>query len=104
MLRFSASGVSHDAGGKRAVAAPQGNRTIKRCMNEPLQPIGSVSDLCQRAMRERRFGALMMMTARRLGADPENLREARAWLVMFAADDDGEQRVLDAANACPSEV
>ena len=72
-------------------------------MNESLQPIGSVSDLCQRAMRERRFGALMMMTARRLGADPENLRALRE-LARLLEEQDGEQRVLDAANACPSEV
>jgi hypothetical protein len=68
-------------------------------MNEPLPPIGSVSELTERMMRERRYGALAMVAVRKMGGDGDTLREAPAWL-LFEASQTGEPAVLAVVNAC----
>jgi hypothetical protein len=88
-----------DIVGTRSLQPFDGNA----CMNEPLQPVKSVGELCERMMRERRYGGLAMIVAKRMGGDADSLLETKAWLLELAAQD-GEQAVLDEINRCLSLV
>lgn len=76
---------------------------MRGCTNiEPLQPVTSISELCQKAPCSRRHRALVFLSADRLGGTPQDAREAAAFLMTLAEDD--EASVLAVVNSIRSEV
>ncbi len=69
---------------------------------EPLQPVTSVSELVEKAMRQWRYRRWMTLTVEAMGGDTGDLLEAKAWLVWMASQD--EQAVLDMANHIREQV